>query len=318
MNKIQEFTKTFSKNIEKVIVGKPEVIKLAVTSLLCRGHLLIEDVPGTGKTMLAQSLAISSGASFKRIQFTPDMLPSDITGVSIYDQTSKQFEYRPGPIMSSFVLADEINRATPKTQSALLEAMQEQQVTVDGITHPLPPLFMVIATQNPLGQEGTFNLPETQMDRFLMRLSLGYPELNDEISMIDQQQFGHPIKVLKPIVTVEQIRQAQETIQSTFLAPSIKKYIVNLVRKTREHEDVHLGASPRGSLGLIRACQAWAAINGRDHVLPDDAKALAVPILGHRIRLIPGAQLQNLDAHNILMKILDNLAPPGGPFFDNG
>jgi len=318
MKKIQEFTKNFSENIEKVIVGKPEVIKLAVTSLLCRGHLLIEDVPGTGKTMLAQSLAISSSASFKRIQFTPDMLPSDITGVSIYDQTSKLFEYRPGPIMSSFVLADEINRATPKTQSALLEAMQEQQVTVDGITHPLPPLFMIIATQNPLGQEGTFNLPETQMDRFLMRISLGYPEFNDEISMIDQQQFGHPIKVLKPIVTVEQIRQAQEAIQSTFLALSIKKYIVKLVRKTREHEDVHLGASPRGTLGLIRACQAWAAINGRDHVLPDDAKALAVPVLGHRIRLKPGAHLQNLDAQNILMKILDNLPPPGGPFFDNG
>jgi len=318
MKKIQEFTKNFSENIEKVIVGKPEVIKLAVTSLLCRGHLLIEDVPGTGKTMLAQSLAISSSASFKRIQFTPDMLPSDITGVSIYDQTSKLFEYRPGPIMSSFVLADEINRATPKTQSALLEAMQEQQVTVDGITHPLPPLFMVIATQNPLGQEGTFNLPESQMDRFLMRISLGYPEFNDEISMIDQQQFGHPIKVLKPIVTVEQIRQAQESIQSTFLAPSIKKYVVNLVRKTREHEDVHLGASPRGTLGLIRACQAWAAINGRDHVIPDDAKALAVPVLGHRIRLIPGAHLQNLDAQNILMQILDNLPPPGGPFFDNG
>lgn len=318
MKKIQEFTKNFSENIEKVIVGKQEVIKLAVTSLLCRGHLLIEDVPGTGKTMLAQSLAISASASFKRIQFTPDMLPSDITGVSIYDQTSKLFEYRPGPIMSSFVLADEINRATPKTQSALLEAMQEQQVTVDGITHPLPPLFMVIATQNPLGQEGTFNLPETQMDRFLMRISLGYPEFNDEISMIDQQQFGHPIKVLKPIVTVEQIRQAQEAIQSTFLAPSIKKYIVTLVRKTREHEDVHLGASPRGTLGLIRACQAWAAINGRDHVIPDDAKALAVPVLGHRIRLIPGAHLQNLDAQNVLMQILDNLPPPGGPFFDNG
>ena len=318
MKKIQEFTKTLSENIEKVIVGKPEVIKLAVTSLLCRGHLLIEDVPGTGKTMLARSLAISSGASFKRIQFTPDMLPSDITGVSIYDQTSKQFEYRPGPIMSSFVLADEINRATPKTQSAMLEAMEEQQVTVDGITHQLPPLFMVIATQNPLSQEGTFNLPETQMDRFLIRMSLGYPELNDEISMIDQQQFEHPIKVLKSIVTVEQIRQAQDAIRSTFLAPSIKKYIVKLVQITREHKDVHLGASPRGTLGLIRACQAWATINGRDHVLPDDAKVLAVPILAHRIRLKPGAHLQNLDAQNILMKILNNLPPPGGSFIDKG
>jgi MoxR-like ATPase len=314
MKKIQEFTQTISENIENVIVGKPKAIKLTITSLLCRGHLLIEDVPGTGKTMLAQSLAISSEASFKRIQFTPDMLPSDITGVSIYNQTSKQFEYRPGPIMSSFVLADEINRATPKTQSALLESMQEQQVTVDGITHPLPPLFMVLATQNPLGHEGTFNLPETQLDRFLMRISLGYPKLDDEIAMVDSQQFVHPIKNLKPVVIAEQILQAQEAIQSVFLAPAVKKYIVKIVRQTRIHQDIHLGASPRGTLGLIRASQAWAALHGREYVLPDDAKALAVPVLGHRIRLKPGANLQNLNPNDILQDILDTLAPPGGPF----
>jgi len=314
MTNIQEFTKLISDNIEKVIVGKPEVIKLTITGLLCGGHLLIEDVPGTGKTMLAQSLAISTSASFKRIQFTPDMLPSDIIGVSIYNQATRQFEYRPGPIMASIVLADEINRATPKTQSALLEAMQEQHVTVDGITHPLPSLFMVIATQNPLEHEGTFNLPEAQMDRFLMRISLGYPELNHEVGIIDQQQFEHPIIGLKSIVSVEQIRQAQEAIKSVYLAPSLKKYIVLLVQATRDHQDVYLGASPRGSLGMFRACQAWAAMHGRNYALPDDAKKLALPILGHRIRLAPGAYLQNQNTETILQDILNTLPPPGGPY----
>jgi MoxR-like ATPase len=314
MKTIQEFTKSISDNIEKVIVGKTEVVQLTVMGLLCGGHLLIEDVPGTGKTMLAQSLAISTSASFKRIQFTPDMLPSDIVGVSIYNQASRKFEYRPGPIMASIVLADEINRATPKTQSALLEAMQEQHVTVDGITHALPQLFMIIATQNPLEHEGTFNLPEAQMDRFLMRISLGYPELDHELGIMDQQQFEHPILGLKPIVSVEQIRQAQEAIRSVYLAPSLKKYIVQLVQSTRDHQDVYLGASPRGSLGMFRACQAWAAMHGREFALPDDAKRVAIPVLGHRIRLAPGAHLQNLDSETILQEILNTLPPPGGPY----
>ncbi len=315
MKEVHDFIEVISGNIQKVIIGKPEIVRLTVACLISRGHLLIEDVPGTGKTMLAKSLAISAGTSFKRIQFTPDMLPSDIVGVSIYNQSSKQFEYRPGPIMSSFVLADEINRATPKTQSALLEAMQEQQVTVDGVTHVLPSLFMVIATQNPLAHEGTFNLPEAQMDRFLMRINPGYPELEEEITIFDQQQFEHPIQSLAPVVSVEQIQQAQDAIQSTYLAPAIKKYIVSLVRQTREHPDVTLGASPRGSIGLFRACQAWALIDGREHVLPEDVKALAVPVLGHRIRLAPGAHLQDLDAQEILVDILDELPPPGGPYY---
>jgi MoxR-like ATPase len=314
MKEVQDFIDTVVTNIERVIVGKRDVVELAIINLLCRGHLLIEDVPGVGKTMLARSLAISLGCSFSRIQFTPDMLPSDVTGVSVYNQATQEFEYRPGPVMSEIVLADEINRATPKTQSALLEAMQERQVTVDGITHILSPLFMVIATENPIEYEGTFRLPEAQLDRFLMRIRLGYPESDDEVNVMDLQQFQHPIDELKAVVSREEVSRAQDAIRSVYIAPTVKHYIVDLVRLTREHSDVYLGSSPRGSLGLYRAVQARAVLQGRDFVLPDDVKALASPILGHRLILAPGARLRNLDDQRVLSEILQRVVVPGGPY----
>ncbi len=315
MTNIQEFSEKIIANISKVIIGKRETIELAVVCLLCQGHLLIEDVPGVGKTMLARSLARSIEGSFGRIQFTPDMLPSDITGVSIFNQVTRDFEFRPGPIMADIVLADEINRATPKTQSALLEAMEEKTVTVDGITHPLPELFMVIATQNPIEHEGTFRLPEAQLDRFLMRVRLGYPELKDELTILDGQQYLHPIEDLKSVFSVEDVYKAQQGLKSVHIAPPVKRYIVELVQRTREHEDVYLGASPRGSLGLFRAGQALAAIQGREFVTPDDIKSIADPILGHRLILAPGARLQNRNENNILDELLENVKVPGGDIY---
>lgn len=314
MDEAASLTEQLVENIERVIVGKRRAIELAITCLLSMGHLLIEDVPGVGKTMLAKSLAASLGVAFKRIQFTPDMLPSDVTGVSIYNQASKQFEFHPGPLMASIVLADEINRATPKTQSALLEAMQEEQITVDGITHHLPELFMVIATQNPLEYEGTFKLPEAQMDRFLMRIQVGYPELDDEVGVIERQQFEHPIDSLDAVVSPEQILSAHREIRAVYIAPSLKSYLVQIVQQTREHSGIRLGASPRGSLGLTRTCQAQAAMDRREHVVPDDIKELAVPVLGHRINLAPGARLDSLEVEHILAEILENTPVPGGPF----
>ncbi len=315
MTNIQEFSEKIIANISKVIIGKRETIELAVVCLLCQGHLLIEDIPGVGKTMLARSLARSIEGSFGRIQFTPDMLPSDITGVSIFNQVTRDFEFRPGPIMADIVLADEINRATPKTQSALLEAMEEKTVTVDGITHPLPELFMVIATQNPIEHEGTFRLPEAQLDRFLMRVRLGYPELKDELTILDGQQYLHPIEDLKSVFSVEDVYKAQQGLKSVHIAPPVKRYIVELVQRTREHEDVYLGASPRGSLGLFRAGQALAAIQGREFVTPDDIKSIADPILGHRLILAPGARLQNRNENNILDELLENVKVPGGDIY---
>ena len=310
MKTIQSLSEKLLKNISQVIVGKRQTIELAIICLLCQGHLLIEDIPGVGKTMLARSLARSIGGSFGRIQFTPDMLPSDVTGVAIYNQATGKFEFRPGPVMSEIVLADEINRATPKTQSALLEAMQENQITVDGVTHPLPKLFMVLATQNPIEHEGTFRLPEAQIDRFLMRVSLGYPKKKDEINILDRQQFQHPILELEPVVTVEDILEAQEAIRSIHIADSVKEYLVSLVQRTREVEDVYLGSSPRGSLGIYRAGQALAAIQGRDFVTPDDIQRIAGPILGHRLILAPGARLQNLNENTILEEIFNTVPTP--------
>lgn len=312
MDQVRETAERIIQNVERVIIGKRTEVQMTVVGLLAQGHLLIEDVPGVGKTMLAKSLSRSIGCSFKRIQFTPDMLPSDVTGVSIYNQAKHEFQFRPGPILSEIVLADEINRATPKTQSALLEAMQEGQVTVDGVSHALPRLFMVLATQNPIEYEGTFRLPEAQLDRFLMKVKLGYPEMENEIEILDRQQFHHPIEGLKPVVTVEHVLKAQQLIRSVEVATSIKRYIVEIVRKTRSHSDAYLGASPRGSLGLYRASQARAAIMGRSYVIPDDIQALAAPVLAHRMILAPGAHLQDLDEGKVIAEILERLNVPGG------
>ena len=314
MKNTQTLMETIVDNIEKVIVGKRQVVELAVINLLSQGHLLIEDVPGVGKTMLARSLALSIGSSFGRIQFTPDMLPSDVTGVSVYNQATQKFEFRPGPIVSDIVLADEINRATPKTQSALLEAMQERQVTVDGVTHPLPQLFMVLATQNPIEYEGTFRLPEAQLDRFLMRIKLDYPSFDDEIDVLKNQQIRHPINDLGAVVSAEEILQAQDVIRRVHVEQSIYSYIVGLVRKTRQHDDTYLGASPRGSLGLLRASQASSILQGRDYVIPDDVKALGSPVLGHRIILAPGAHLRDLDESKVIQELLDQVIVPGGSY----
>lgn len=308
---VESLSQKLKDNLREVIVGKDETIKLIIVALLCQGHLLIEDVPGVGKTMLARSLAKSLGCKFKRIQFTPDMLPSDVTGVSIYNQNTREFEYRPGPLMAQIVLADEINRATPKTQSALLEAMEERQITVDGTTHALPVPFMVLATQNPIEYEGTFPLPEAQLDRFLMRIELGYTSLSNEIKIMEQQQLIHPILALEPVVSTEEILHAQETIKHVHISQSIKKYIVELVRETRRHPDVYLGSSPRGSLGLFRSGQACAAISGRDYVIPDDIKFLAPKVLPHRIVINPAARLTEITQVKIINEILVSLPIPG-------
>ena len=309
---IQEMSNRVKEKIKKVIIGKRQTIEMVVIGLLCQGHILIEDVPGVGKTVLARSLAKSLGLSFSRIQFTPDMLPSDVTGVSIFNQETRQFEFRPGPIMAQVVLADEINRATPKTQAALLEAMEERQVTVDGISHQLPKPFLVMATQNPIEYEGTFPLPEAQLDRFLMRIRLGYPSLNDEVKILEVQQLRHPIDDLKPVVELDELLQLQEAIKSVYVAPALKKYMVELTRATRESSDVYLGASPRGSLGLFRSSQARAAMHGRDYVLPDDVKYLAEYVLSHRMVVQPAARLRNLAADQIVKENLSILPVPGG------
>jgi MoxR-like ATPase len=312
MSDVQSFTEKVIANIEQVIIGKRETVELAVVGLLCQGHLLIEDVPGVGKTMLARSLSRSIGCSFSRIQFTPDMLPSDVTGVSIFNQVSREFEFRPGPVVAQVVLADEINRATPKTQAALLEAMEERKITVDGVTRPLPRPFMVLATQNPIEYEGTFPLPEAQVDRFLMRLRLGYPATADEIAILDRQQFHHPFEALEKVVSVEELVAAQEAIKNVYISPALKRYIVEIAHQTREHPEVYLGASPRGSLALFRTSQARAAIAARDYVLPDDIKALIVPALAHRVILGPGARLRDLSAQQVVEEIMNSVPVPGG------
>lgn len=312
MSQVQEFCQKLIANIEHVIIGKRDAVEVAVIGLLCQGHLLIEDVPGVGKTMLARSLARSLGCTFSRIQFTPDMLPSDVTGVSIYNQVSREFEFRPGPIKAQIVLADEINRATPKTQAALLEAMEERQITVDGVTHPLPRPFMVLATQNPIEYEGTFPLPEAQLDRFLLRVRLGYPHLDDEIQVLEKQQFRHPIEDLSAVASGEELSQAQEAIKHIHTATGIKRYIVELTRRTREHPEVYLGASPRGSLTLYRTGQARAALHGRSYTLPDDIKAMASAALSHRVILGPTARFKDLKAEQVVQEILDSVPVPGG------
>ncbi|MDX9863801.1 MAG: MoxR family ATPase [Anaerolineaceae bacterium] len=314
---IQPFSKRIVDNLEKVIVGKTISLEMIVTGLLCQGHLLIEDVPGVGKTMVARSLAKSLGCSFKRIQFTPDMLPSDVTGVSIFNQGTREFEFRPGPLMAQIVLVDEINRATPKTQSALLEAMEERQITVDGETHFLPAPFMVLATQNPIEYEGTFPLPEAQLDRFLLRVRLGYPGVMEEVQVLELQQLRHPIETLEAVASAEELIAAQQAIRTVYVAPVIKRYIVQMTRLTRESADVYLGASPRGSLGLFRTAQARAAMQGRDYVLPDDVKYLAEEVLAHRIVVDPTARLRDINAGVILDEILRTLPVPQSSMLQN-
>ncbi|MGQ9493277.1 MAG: AAA family ATPase [Anaerolineae bacterium] len=311
MNQAQVTAQKVMDNVEKVIVGKHGVIELAVICLLCQGHLLIEDVPGVGKTMLAKSIAKSIGCTFKRIQFTPDLLPSDVTGVSIFNQKTRQFEFRPGPVLSQIVLTDEINRATPKTQSALLEAMEERQVTVDGVTYPTPRPFLVIATQNPIEYEGTFPLPEAQLDRFLMRVNLGHPAPSDEITILEAQQYHHPIEEIEQVITAEELLQAQEEVKKVYVDSLVKEYIVELVNATRKHPDVYLGASPRGSLALFKTAQARAMLEGRDYTIPDDIKALAEPTLAHRLIISPAARIKNVDQRAIIEELLHSVPVPG-------
>jgi MoxR-like ATPase len=314
MIEVQQFTEKIFRNLEKVIVGKGQTIHQVIIGLLCQGHLLIEDVPGVGKTMLARSLAKSLGCSFNRLQFTPDMLPSDVTGVSIFNQANRTFEFRPGPIMSQIVLADEINRATPKTQSALLEAMEERQITVDGVTHSLPDPFLVLATENPIEYEGTFPLPEAQLDRFLLKIHLGYPALSDEIHILELQQLRHPIEIIESVATEDELRKSQEAIKTVYVSPAVKRYVVELTRATRTHADVYLGASPRGSLGLFRAGQAIAAIAGREYVLPDDIKSIAVSVLAHRMVVNPATRMKDISAPMIIEELLSNTPIPNGEF----
>jgi MoxR-like ATPase len=311
MSNVQAVAQALTANVEKVIIGKRNVVELAVVGLLCQGHLLIEDVPGVGKTMLARSIAKSIGCSFRRIQFTPDMLPSDVTGVSIFNQQTREFEFREGPVFAQLVLSDEINRATPKTQAALLEAMEERQVTVDGVTRPLSRPFLVLATQNPIEYEGTFPLPEAQLDRFMLRLRLGYPSASDEVTMLDSQQFKHPVDELGQVVDTPTLIEAQEAIKAVHVDDKIKAYIVELMTQTRKHPEVSLGASPRGSLVLYRTAQARAAVAGRDYVIPDDIKALAPACLAHRMIVSPSARIKDVTAESVLADILGSVPVPG-------
>jgi MoxR-like ATPase len=291
-------------NVERVIIGKHAEVRTALVALLCEGHILIEDVPGVGKTMLAKAMSQSIGCSFRRIQFTPDLLPSDVTGTSIFNQKTQEFEFRPGPIMAQVVLADEINRATPKTQSALLECMEERQATIDGVSYPMPSPFLVIATQNPIEYEGTFALPEAQLDRFMLRLRLGYPKAVEEIVILDEQKRRHPIEEIGQVLDLDELRVMQAAIKEVYVDQAVAEYIVRLVNATREHPDVYLGASPRGSLNLYRSAQAYAALAGRDYVIPDDVKQLAVAILGHRLIVKSQASLREVDPDQIVREIL--------------
>jgi len=298
-------------NVRKVIVGKDQAIERCLITLMCRGHALIEDVPGVGKTMLARSLAVSIGCGFKRIQFTPDLLPSDIIGVSIYSQAKCEFEFRPGPIISQVVLADEINRATPKTQSALLEAMDERQVTVSGETYPLPRPFFVIATQNPVEYEGTFPLPEAQLDRFLQCISLGYPGFKEEMLMIARQEKAHPIETLNPVSSPDEVIRLQEAVKEIRVEEKVRTYQVSVLQATRNHADISLGASPRATLHLFRACQALALLRDRNYVIPDDVKELAEGLIGHRLIMSHAARMRGEDRRTLIAQILDTVPVPG-------
>ncbi len=308
MNPIEEFARPLLENVERVIVGKRSAIELLLAALLCDGHVLIEDVPGVGKTMLARSLAISLGGTFRRLQCTPDLLPNDVTGVSVFNQKTGEFEFRPGPVFVNVLLADELNRATPRTQSALLESMGESQVTVDGITHGLPRPFMVLATQNPIEYEGTFPLPEAQLDRFFMRLRVGYPQADEERQMVHNLRRRHPIESLRQVVDGARVTELQAQVWEVHVDDSVQDYVLRLVRATRSHPDLALGASPRGTLALGKAAQALAALRGRDYVLPDDVKSLAAPVLEHRLIVSPESGLRGRTAAWVMGDILRETA----------
>jgi MoxR-like ATPase len=301
---------TIVEEVEKVIVGKRDTVKMAVLSMLCNGHLLIEDIPGVGKTTLAKALAKSIGGEFRRVQFTPDLLPSDITGSSVYNQRSGEFEFRAGPVFGNVVLADEINRATPKTQSALLEAMEEKQVTTDGETRALPKPFFVVATQNTIELTGTYPLPEAQLDRFFARLSLGYPSKDSEVSILDRQQIVSPLEDVRTAMDLDELLTVQEQIKDVFVHDSIREYIVDIMQATRDDKMLYMGASPRGSLHLMRASQAHAAMDDVDYVRPDDVKAVARAVLGHRILLLPESRARGVDADQVITRILGTVTAP--------
>ncbi len=307
---IAEVAARVRENIQKVIVGRDEVINLALVAIFCEGHILIEDVPGIGKTTLAKSIAVSLGCTFRRIQFTPDLLPSDVTGISFFNQKTQEFEFRPGPVMSQVVLADEINRATPRTQSAMLEAMQEQQITVDGVTYFLPRPFLVMATQNPIELEGTFPLPEAQVDRFLVKLPIGYPTKEEEHAILLRFEREDPLDELEPVTTPDELVAIQRQVREVRVEESVRGYIVDVVRATRSHKDVQLGVSPRGTLSLYKCAQALAAIRGRKYVLPDDVKLLAPYVLTHRILISPATRLRGRRLADVLMDVIETVPVP--------
>jgi len=310
MSDVTTTAKKILANVEKVIVGKRRQIVLSLVSWLCEGHILLEDVPGVAKTMLARALAKSVGCSFKRIQCTPDLLPSDVTGASVFDPKTTEFEFRAGPIFAQIVLADEINRTTPRTQSALLEAMAEQHVTVDGVTHALVPPFLVIATQNPIDHEGTFPLPEAQLDRFLMRFSLGYPNLEEELKMLEMLQRRHPVDDVQPVVSADELVAAQRAVREVHIDEKVRRYLTQIVHLTRSCEELSLGASPRASIALFRCSQALAAVSGRNYVLPDDVKKIAPPVLTHRVILRPESRLRKVTASAIIEDLIEDVPVP--------
>ncbi|HEY3080883.1 MAG TPA: MoxR family ATPase [Chloroflexota bacterium] len=310
MRRVQALADRARANVELVVVGKSELIDLVLVALLCEGHVLLEDVPGVGKTLLAKSVARTLGCGFRRIQFTPDLLPTDVTGLSFFNQREQAFEFRPGPVFAQVVLADEINRATPRTQSALLECMEERQVTVDGETRPLPRPFLVMATQNPIELEGTFPLPEAQLDRFLLKLPVGYPTGDQEREILRRFRLGSPLDELSPVVEVDELIAMQRLSRTVRVAPPLEEYLVEVVRATRAHPAVELGASPRGSLALYRSAQALAAIEGRAYVLPDDVKRLAPAVLGHRLILAAGARLRGRHLAELLAEIVATVPVP--------